>query len=382
MVLPFLSLYVSKELGLGDRAAGWMLAIYGVGSCCGAFVGGVIADKFGPFRVQVVSLLLSGLGYIFMARARDFSSLASIVLLTSFVADAFRPANAASVSLLATPETYKRAFSLNRLAINLGFTIGPAVGGILASTSYQFLFWIDGLSSWLAALTFVSFLGLKVPHSSESSTNSVAEVSPTSPFSPLNNRPFVGFLFLTFATFSVFFQLISTFPLFLQNEFSLSEFEIGSLLACNTFGVVAFEMILIQSLERMRLMRMIAWGSFLMCFGFGLLPLGHGYWFAMATVAVWTVGEMLAMPQMLTYVAENSSAKTRSAYMGLYTTCVALAMMIGPIVGSTLYDLDHLRCWHVATIIGVLVCLGFHQLDRQLGPTSQAIHSKPQAEGH
>ena len=171
------------------------------------------------------------------------------------------------------------------------------------------------------------------------------------------------FLLLTFAAFSVFFQLISTFPIFLKAEYQLSKVEIGSLFGVNTLCVVAFEMVLIQLLDRKNLMRLIAWGSLLMCLGFGLLPFGMGYWFAMATVAVWTLGEMLAMPQMLAFVAQSSSSKNRSVYMGYYTTCVALSMMIGPLVGTQLYEWDHFLCWHVATVIGVLACAGFYCLD-------------------
>lgn len=365
MVLPFLALYVTEGLQLGESAAGWMLAIYGIGSCAGAFVGGLIADRVGPFRIQVVSLTLSGFGYIAMTLASSFGELAVIVMLTSFSGDAFRPANGASVTLLAPQELHKRAFSLNRLAINLGYTVGPTVGGFLATISYEFLFWIDGLTSWLAAAAFLFFLGLKSPNvESAAKTDAAADNAEPMDIAPWNNAKFLYFLFLTFATFSVFFQLISTFPLFLKADYQLSKVEIGSLFGVNTLGVVAFEMVLIQMLERRNLVRLIAWGSLLMCVGFGLLPFGFGYWFAMATVGVWTLGEMLAMPQMLAYVAQASSNRNRSAYMGYYTTCVALSMMIGPLVGTYLYEWNHTLCWHFASAIGVLACIGFFALDR------------------
>lgn len=371
MVLPFLALYVTEGLQLGESAAGWMLAVYGIGSCTGAFVGGMVADRLGPFRIQVISLILSGFGYFAMTLASGFWSLAAIVVLTSFSADAFRPANGASVTLLAPPELHKRAFSLNRLAINLGYTVGPTVGGILATISYEFLFWIDGLTSWLAALTFVVFLGLKAPAAAaSSSTESLATSSTVEDVSPWRNTSFMVFLFLTFITFCVFFQLISTFPIFLKAEYQLTKVEIGSLFGVNTLGVVAFEMVLIQLLERQNLIRLIAWGSLFMCLGFGLLPFGVGYWFAMATVGVWTLGEMLAMPQMLAYVAQASTSRNRSAYMGFYTTCVALSMMIGPLIGTHLYEWDHRLCWHFASVVGVLACVGFYMLDRSVSVKS------------
>jgi predicted MFS family arabinose efflux permease len=365
MVLPFLALYVSDELELGESAAGWMLMFFGLGSCTGSFVGGLVADRVGPFRVQIISLIVSGVGYILMSRAEEFASLAASVLFTSFTADVFRPANAASVTLLAPPELHKRAFSLNRLAINLGYTVGPTAGGFLATISYQFLFFIDGITCFLAAVTFIYFLGFHAPAGTEKQLDSEGEPVVVLSVAPWRNGRFIVFLLLCFITFSVFFQLISTFPLFLKAEYQLSKIHIGTLFGANTLGVVAFEMVLIQLLERRNLMRLIAWGSLLMCWGFGLLPLGYGYWFAMATVLVWTVGEMLAMPQMLVYVAQTSNWTNRSVYMGCYTTCVALAMMVGPLVGTYLYQWDHHDCWHFATLMGLVVFAGFYWLETQ-----------------
>ncbi len=161
----------------------------------------------------------------------------------------------------------------------------------------------------------------------------------------------------------MFFQLISTFPLFLRKQYLLSPQLIGILFAMNTIVVVAFEMILIHLLDQRNTMRLIAWGSLLMCLGFGMLPFGSGFWYALLTVLVWTVGEMLAMPQMLAYVASVSSRKTRSMYMGFQTTCVAIALMVGPLIGTMLYDRDHFGFWHWATVVGIVVWVGYYLLD-------------------
>lgn len=382
MVLPFLSLYVVEGLGMDDYYAGWMLFVYGIGSCSGSFVGGLVSDKLGPFRVQIFSLLLSGLGYCLMSTATSFWMLASIVIATSFFADAFRPANGASITLLVKPELHKRAFSLNRLAVNLGYTVGPTVGGLLASRSFELLFWIDGLTCWAAAVTFIMFLGFRAPKTSDRSDAAARPSEGNSDSMAVwRNYRFISFLLLTFLTFCVFFQLISTFPLFLKAEYALTKFQIGTLFGFNTICVVAFEMVLIQSLDHARLMRLIAWGSMLMCLGYGLLPFGQGYLYAMFTVSFWTLGEMLAMPQMLAYVAQSSNDRNRSIYMGYYTTCVALAMMIGPLIGTQLYQRDHYDCWHWATIVGVFVFAGFMWLDRTLkvqeATTQKTLPSEP-----
>ena len=65
--------------------------------------------------------------------------------------------NSASISNYSSKENYPLAIALNRLAMNLGFTIGPVLGGLLASINYHFLFWADGLTCIFAA-AFIFFV--------------------------------------------------------------------------------------------------------------------------------------------------------------------------------------------------------------------------------
>ncbi len=360
MVLPFLSLYVKNELGLGESAAGPIVACFGVGSCIGSFCGGYFSDRFGPFRVQIFSLLGNAVGFAALSQMRSFNGFAITLFLTSAVADLFRPANGASMTFLSPPEVHRKAFVLNRLAINLGFTVGPLVGGILAFYSYQWLFWVNSAACVMAACVFYLLLGSRLTaHPANAVVNFEAQ---TRYRSPLSDGRFLFFITLNFMTFAVFFQLLSTYPLFLNDEFRLKEFEIGLLLGFNTLLVVLFEMVLIESIKSWSVLRTIAWGSLLMCWGFSVLPFGHGFWFAAGAVFIWSIGEMLAMPQMLTYVTSLSTKQNRSRYLGMYMFSVSLALVVGPLVGTRLYKQDHIRFWHWGTLIGIIVLAGFYSL--------------------
>jgi MFS family permease len=286
-----------------------------------------------------------------------------VIFLTSTVADLFRPANGASITFLSPAALHKRAFALNRLAVNLGFTVGPLVGGMLAFYSYQWLFWVNAITCLLAAGLFQLLLGSHLTDHPESQNEKAMGIASgvigTSPFA---DGKYLLFLLLNFITFCVFFQLISTYPLFLEKEFFLNEFEIGMLLGLNTIIVVLFEMVLIQSIDHCSALKTIAWGSLLMCLGFGVLPLGFGFGFTALTVLIWTLGEMLAMPQMFAYVSSISNRQNRSRYLGLYTLSVSLALVCGPWVGTRLYTLDHFQFWHWGTVIGCGVFSGFYAM--------------------
>lgn len=81
-----------------------------------------------------------------------------LFILSSF-SEAFRPANMTAVAFHSKPENYTRSVSLNRLAINLGFSVGPAIGGILATISYHYIFIVNGITCISAA--FIIYFSLK-----------------------------------------------------------------------------------------------------------------------------------------------------------------------------------------------------------------------------
>ena len=121
MVLPFLGIYLTSSLGFTLEQTGVILSCFGVGSMAGSFLGGWFTDKFGHFYVQFLSLVLGGIMFTFLSYINSYYQLAIGILLLSTVAESFRSANASSVSFYAKPENVSRAFSLNRMAINLGF---------------------------------------------------------------------------------------------------------------------------------------------------------------------------------------------------------------------------------------------------------------------
>jgi MFS family permease len=253
---------------------------------------------------------------------------------------------------------HKRAFGLNRLAINLGLTIGPAVGGILASFSYQWLFWIDGLTCIVAALVLWRIFASRRLEQAATETKETKTSR-----SPWTDPVFLVFIALAIPSFGMFFQIISTYPLFLRDEYRFQEWQIGLLFALNTFVVVFFEMLIVTHMNGWRPLRVIAWGSFFMCEGFAILCLGNGVGLAILSVLGYTLGEMLAMPQGMAFVALRSGEESRSRYIGAYTTCISLSFVIGPIIGAWIYSFDHWLFWRIGLGLGLAVLVGYYALD-------------------
>lgn len=131
MVIPFLGIFLTQEEGFSIVQTGYIMSFVGVGSVLGTYFGGRITDAAGYYGVQFWSLMLSGLGFLLMPCVDGLMAWCMIILIVNAIADAFRPANQAAIGFYSKEENRTRSISLVRLAINLGFSAGPAVGVLL-----------------------------------------------------------------------------------------------------------------------------------------------------------------------------------------------------------------------------------------------------------
>ena len=150
MVLAFMTLYIN-HIGYSTKQAGFVVAVYGLGSLAGAFLGGKISDRYGFYYTQFFSLLCGGILFITLGLMQSYVSICMCTFFLSLVNESFRPANATAIAHYSTPQNRTQAFSIVRLAINLGWGIGGALGGFLASVNYHLLFWVDGATNICAA---------------------------------------------------------------------------------------------------------------------------------------------------------------------------------------------------------------------------------------
>lgn len=138
MVTPFLSLYLTQNLGFTLENVGSIMTSFGLGSLLGAWGGGKLTDLFGNYKVMFVSLILTGLLFVGVQFLSGFWPVCLGIFLLMVVADAFRPASYVAMNAYSKSENKTRSVTLIRLAINLGFSAGPALGGLLiASTGYK-----------------------------------------------------------------------------------------------------------------------------------------------------------------------------------------------------------------------------------------------------
>ncbi len=332
MVLVFLNIYLTKHLHYSLPQAGVVLAAFGLGSIGGGYLGGALVDKLGIRPIMLASLFLSAVTLVLAGYVTAYAPLTALVFLYGLVSAALFPANDTAMSRFCFGEMRAKGFALRRLSANLGITFGPVIGGFLITVDYRLLFWVDGLTTLASAIVVALFIK-HLP----AAAGPVPGQTPPAARSPWRDGPFLAFMGLMLVMVVVFSQLFSTFNLYLNTVYGLPEKLIGPLWAVNTIMIVTIEMVLIHALRRRSEMKIVALGTVFIALGFGLLPFGRGFLYAAATVAVWTMGEILTMPLSATVVAHRAGLST-GRYMGVLSLIYSMGNFLAPLLGNWLYD--------------------------------------------
>jgi len=332
MVLPFLAVYCTHKLHFTYLQAGDVLALYGMGSILGAFIGGKITDKLGFYDLQVFALLTGGIFFILLGFQTSFAAIATGTFILSMCNESFRPANSTALAYYSSPENKTRSYSLNRLAINLGWAFGGAIGGLLASVNYHLLFWVDGCTNITAAVMLLLLIPrFKMVKHVKTEEEHVHTVS-----SPYRDKMYLLFILLTVMFATCFFQLFTMQPVFYKEQWHFSERFIGALMALNGVIIVLIEMVIIHNLEGKRhSLYFIIWGVLLVGMGFVILNIFPAHKLTGLLVILFiTFGEIMAMPFMNSFWIARTTDGNRGQYAALYTMAWSAAQVFGPYFGS------------------------------------------------
>jgi MFS family permease len=333
-----------------------MLAVYGASAIVFGPIGGRLSDRIGALRVMRASMIASGLVLLLFPLARSFGAVAAMTVLWAGCGEMFRPASLAAITHVVPPEQRKQAFALNRLAINLGMSIGPALGGFLATVSFRAMFTVDAVTTLVAgavlALTpWRAFSGVN----SEAPGRGGEKLEAATIF---HDSAFLIFLTGTFLVGIVFFQHESALPLYLVQNLHLSPAFYGMLFTINTLLIVALEVPLNTATSHWPATRSLIVGCLLFAVGFGALAVIASPAGVIATVVVWTFGEMLLFPAMAAHLAEIAPESRRGAYMGAYSMALSVALTLGPWMGTqVLAVFGAAAVWSLMFALGALAAL-------------------------
>ena len=358
-IVPYLTLVLLRDFHLAEGAVAELLASYGIGSIVSILVGGALTDRLGRRQTLMLSLFGSGVLAVAMGFATSVQVFVPLLLCFGFVADLYRPAASAIVSDLLASSERATGFAALRLAVNLGFAIGMVLGGFIADWNWRFLFFGDGLTTLLYGLVVLLFIPETKPGPEASSDPRAGAESPWR--DPVFLKvALVGFLFSM-----IFFSDMTVLPLTITVSAGYPASVFGALVGLNGLLIAFFEMSAVGALRRFRRLRVAALGTLFLGAGFGITGLWlHWSWFLVA-ILLGTLGEILASPQQMAFVADWAPPRARGQYLGLYQATWSLALAVNPVVLLPLHALlGEAAFWGLLGLVAAPAALLLLHLDR------------------
>lgn len=359
MVLPFLSKYLKEDLHFSYSQVGWIMVSFGCGSILGSWLGGKLSDKIGFYKIMIFSLLTSGIAFFGLQFITSFQGLLIAMFFIMIIADMFRPAMFVSLGAYAKPENRTRALTLVRLAINLGFAAGPALGGLLImSVGYKGLFWVDGATCILA----ISIFWILVKEKKKSKYTDKEHPGEVLTHSVFKDTPFWIFLTGTLITGILFFQLFTTIPLYHKEQFNLSEFQTGLLLTLNGVLVFFLEMPIVSYIEKHKInkLKVITYGCMAMAISIYLLLINNWSGILIIMMIFMTFAEMFVFPFSNSFAMSRAPKGHEGRYMAIFTMSYSLAHILSAKTGMEIINFfSYQTNWFFMGTLGVIGVLLF-----------------------
>ena len=377
-VVPFMSLYLTKERGLDAGEAGLVVSLYGLGSVAGNLVGGFLADRLGRRPTLAAGLVLGGAAAVALGFVRDIRAIAALTFAVGLLGDLYRPALQAAVADVVAPEDRTRAYALLYWAVNLGVAVGLSLAGFVAERSYTALFVLDGLTS----LAFAAVVLLRVP---ETRPAVFTEAEPVwqGISVAFRDRHLVAFLATNLVMLLVYFQFQVALPIDMAVH-GVAPSAYGALMALNGAGVVLLQAPVIALVLRRDPGRVLALAALLTGAGYAFHGVGHTVPLYAVGVVIWTVGEVVGEPFQASTVASLAPPDRRGRYQGALSMSWGLASFLAPALGGlVLARAGAGALWGSCLLLGAIAA-GLHLAisgprRRRLAELAAAGHQRPGA---
>ncbi|MFB7668038.1 MDR family MFS transporter [Kitasatospora sp. NPDC056138] len=383
-VVTFLALYLTAERGYSASYAGLVAALFGLGSAIAAVGAGVLTDRIGRRPTLLAAQVSTAVFTAVLGFTDGQVAIAVVAFLVGLANNASRPAVSAIIADVVPAKDRVRAFSLNYWAINIGFGVSAAAAGLIATHGYLTLFLLDAVSTLLCAVVvFVRIPETRPEATTAGDTTAGDTTAGTAAETPDTARIGLGTVFrdgrfMAVVGINLLLALVaqqgSTTLAVGMGEAGISTTQYGFVIGLNGLLIVLLQLPLTRLISGHNRTALLLAGALLTGWGFGLTYFaGSSAAFYAVTVAVWTIGEIISAPTMMSLVTELSPASARGRYQGMYSLSWSLASFLGPAAGG--YLLQHAgggAVWGACAVCGTAAGAGFLLLGRRRTEQSDA----------
>ncbi|MEO0254293.1 MAG: MFS transporter [candidate division WOR-3 bacterium] len=352
--IPFLNIYLYSVRGVPMKIIGLLV---GTASLLGAFsriFAGFLGDRLGCKNIMILGLLSRFFAFLFFTIFIVFK-VHPLLFLIGFILNSlgfsfFQIGSDSYVGVYLPPKDRPGAFGVIRIGTNLGFALGPAVGGFLSSLSYLLLFSLSSLFS-LLVIPLIQFgvICPKIPVLNKSPF--LKEIKDI-----FEDKFFLIYLFSSYLIFTLAGQMISTLSVFAK-ERGLSNIYIGYLYTINGLSVVFLQILFTKFSEKLGIKRALLTGIFLYILGYFLFSFARNFIDFAIFVFIFTSGEMFTLPLLTTVVTIYAKEEKKSLYIGFLGLFEGLGWASAPVYGGIILDLfikTPLIMWGIIVIPGII----------------------------
>ncbi|HEY3121016.1 MAG TPA: MFS transporter [Vicinamibacteria bacterium] len=339
-IIPFLAIVLHREFHASDETVATLLFAYGAGSIGSILAGGQLTDRMGRRFTLMLSLFGGGSLAVTMAFAPSLRAFAVLLVLSGFVAELYRPAASAIIGDALPSADRVIGFAALRTAINLGFALGAALGGLIADWNWRLLFVLDGLTT----IGYGALVGRYVTETAPGTATERRRQAASQ--TPWRDGVFLLVAAVAFDFALVFFVHISVLPLTITVSAGYPAGVFGALIGVNGLLIALFEVPIVDHLRRFRRLRVAAVGMALTGVGFAMVGVAMHWAGFLAAVLVFTAGEILYTPQQMAFVADWAPPAARGRYLSFYQATFGLAFALNPVLLLPLHArLGEARFW-------------------------------------
>jgi MFS family permease len=361
MVMPFLMIYATGRMGIPLSTAATLISINAGTGLFSSLIAGTLADKVGRKLVMNISLTANGLVFLFMARATNYQELALLMFLIGLFNPLYQVGADAMLADLVPSEKRTDAYAINRVMTNAGFSIGPAVGGFLASRSYDLAF----LSAAVGMLAYSALLFFAGRETLTKQTGPRLDGSLSGYRQVLQDRSYLSFVLVSSLGLIAPMLLWMLLGVYSKNNFGMSESLYGWIPTTNAIMCVLIQYPVTLVTRRYRTLPVVAAGMLVYALGVGSVALMTSFWGFWLSMVILTFGELILVPTASKYVADRAPADMRGRYMSMYWLGWGLARMVAPVLGGFLNDgIAPVAIWIGGLIVGLASALGLILLNR------------------
>lgn len=374
-VFPLLTLIFTKKLGIPKSQVGFLISIIGIIFLPSSMIGGKLTDSFGRKKVIVILDTMAALSYIIAAFVVPSRNIIPFIIIACICMGMADPAHGAMIADLTTPENRSGAYSLSYMGFNLGFAVGPIIGGLLFENHLKLLFIGDAVTALMATSLILIFVKETIGKSHEkvSSERKLENRVDGSIFKVILSRPILIWFALIMLGYNfVYSQWSFLYPMYVEQSFVNQGAKLyGKLGSFNGIIVITLTPVITFLLSKKSNIKKIFYGGIMYTIGFGMLGFFHSKIAFFISVLVFTIGEIIVTISAMPFIANHTPASHRGRMNAVLPLIMGLGQILGPgIMGKTLEYTTMTSCWRIIGVIMIVYTTFMFTMEKYEANTS------------